>query len=1100
MRRRMFVLSGLMCVTLVFGCFGAPAQADASADTGGAAKEEVVILNQRLTGTPINLQQGGQFIEPLCNLIPSMIAQQVAGDSFEEEPPYAVAYKRDIDKPFRPWYPDGAVHTAQFEIDTENPFNGARSQKIILNKPRCRAGISQDGFYTKEGLRYRLRLHARSTGNLPVWASLHGGGRMLAEPAELKETQDAWAPLEAEFTAEDDCDNATLTIEAEGPGTLWIDRVSLIGKDAVLGIWRPDVVEALKGLNPGVIRWGGSTTEGYEWTQCIGPWDQRAPFTTCWGGLEPNFVGMEEFVQLCRLLGAEPLLCLRWSGKTPEDAAAQVEYFNGAEGTKWGSLRAKHGHPVPYAVKYWQIGNEVGGDKYDRSVRAFAEAMKAADPSIKIFSAFLTDHTLAQGGDYLDYLCPHHYGCEDLAGKADEFQRLREQIQRDGHGRDVRVAVTEWNTTAGDWGLGRGTLQTLYNALACSRYQNLMHRNADLVEIAIRSNLADSFGSGVIVTGPGWLYVAPTYYAQTLYQRAAGSYPLRLARAASSQESGNQPDISAVLSEDGAMLRIYAVNTSQEVSELSFRLENFPAQIDSVTYLVLRDTAESPSSEAMNTRDNPRRIVPEPGFGLSPSNPFEAKIPPLSLILYEIQLANPHSVHVDEKTEISKKELLAGAEHKFFMGGTQIDFLLARLQQFEITAAEAKDLLEKAKSCGVSDPDTLILIRQLCHPPLPPSQQELLEEDIIWHMSIELNSFLDPPAYDFRPDKTARIISTERKEPIFSEEQETFLREHKDFVSAWAFKALTESGDCAAALLLGMYQEKRAIPLLRFWFLHADNDNYGWEGQPFLCFWEYSYRYRYTYEVALEALTGKPLAESVAITDAETAWLQHRIEADADHLKEFIPRDWELPGYLLWRLNPDAARKTYFKIFRKDKRLFMRGYIMEGNLTKILGDIRNTDELREALGPPDAVVKADELQSPLRRYVALLRGWEEGWVYRGESDQIPTQGKPMAMSFLFSADRFLETTQEDIEEEPQHWWPSDLDYYVPKTIIISEENVLLGLGSDEPEVCRLAMDLVERQGVRKIYLPRLQAISQRPEFPEKIKKIAQKLLDGSQSL
>ena len=66
--------------------------------------EDVRITNEHLSRLPIDLKQGGQFTEPLCNLIPSMLAQQVAGDSFEEEPPYNIAYKAALDKPFRPWY------------------------------------------------------------------------------------------------------------------------------------------------------------------------------------------------------------------------------------------------------------------------------------------------------------------------------------------------------------------------------------------------------------------------------------------------------------------------------------------------------------------------------------------------------------------------------------------------------------------------------------------------------------------------------------------------------------------------------------------------------------------------------------------------------------------------------------------------------------------------------------------------------------------------------------------------------------------------------------------------------------------------------------
>lgn len=602
--------------------------------------EDVRIVNERISQRPIDLKQGGQFIEPLCNLIPSMLAQQVVSDSFEEEPPFHVAYKKEIDKPYRPWYPDGAVHTAEFSLDTEKPFNGKQCQKIVLRHARCRVGISQDGFYTKEGLRYRLRLHMRGEGGVSVWASLHGGGGMIAGPVALGNATESWAAAEAELHATRTLDDATLTIEAEGPGTLWLDRVSLIGEDAVLGLWRADVVEALKAMNPGVIRWGGSTTEGYEWRECIGPSDTRAPFTTCWGGLEPNFVGMEEFVQLCQYLGVEPLLCIRWSGKKPEDAAAQVEYFNSGADTKWGRVRGQNGHTDPYKVKLWQIGNEVGGEGYDASVRAFAEAMKAVDPSIKILSSFLTGQTLAKGGDYLDYLCPHHYGCADLVGKANEFERLKEQIARDAQGRDVRVAVTEWNTTAGDWGVGRGTLQTLSNALSCARYHNLMHRNADLVEMAIRSNLVDSFGSGVIQTGPGWMYLAPTYYAQQLYQRAAGSYPLRVERTSTAPWHEQQPDLSATLSEDGKTLRVFAVNATPEPVQVRFHLEGFSGSAGKATQTILGDSQGALSAEIMNVRDAPVRVVPATQPLDCGRDNFKMQCCALSVTLVEVDLSN----------------------------------------------------------------------------------------------------------------------------------------------------------------------------------------------------------------------------------------------------------------------------------------------------------------------------------------------------------------------------------------------------------------------------------------------------------------------------
>ena len=82
----------------------------------------------------------------------------------------------------------------------------------------------------------------------------------------------------------------------------------------------------------------------------------------------------------------------------------------------------------------------------------------------------------------------------------DDVAALPAMIAENAPGRDIRLGITEWNTTAGDWGLGRAMLWTLDNALWCSRYHNFMHRHCDLIEIANRSNLADSFCSGIIQT------------------------------------------------------------------------------------------------------------------------------------------------------------------------------------------------------------------------------------------------------------------------------------------------------------------------------------------------------------------------------------------------------------------------------------------------------------------------------------------------------------------------------------------------------------------------------------------------------------------------
>jgi alpha-L-arabinofuranosidase len=605
-----------------------------------AQTELVTISDERLSKRPIDLKQGGQFIEPLCDVIPSLIAQQVRSTSFEEETPWNNAYKAEVDKPYRPWYPDGAVHVAIYSFDTNIPFNGKRSQKIELPLANTWAGISQDGFYLEAGHSYRFRLHMRSLGNVTARASLHANGGTIAGPVSLGRGTTEWKGAEVLLAAKRSASNATLTIEFQGPGTLWLDRVFLIDTNAVLGLWRPDVVKAIKSMNAGVVRFGGSTIEEFEWKDTVGNWDTRAPFPDDpWGGLQENFVGVEEFVQLVQHVGAEPLICLRWTGRTPQNAANEVEYFNGSPDTKWGQLRAKNGHREPYRVKYWEVGNEVGGPEYDASLPAFADAMRRVDPSVKISSSYPSVNTVRIAGRGLDYLSPHHYSVGDLNGTEEDLRRLQNEIKQDGNGKDIRLSVTEWNATGGEWGLKRGMLHTLGNALVCSRYQNMMHRYSDLVEIANLSNISDSLGGGQLQPGPGWLYKIPSYDTQGLYQRATGSFPLSLERGSALSFYLREPDLDATLSADGKLLRIYGVNSTPEPRTVKFTLPSSFGPVETAEVFVVSDSNSVADSEAMNSRDDPHRVALHRKKTDLRGREFEYRFAPFAVTLLELQLA-----------------------------------------------------------------------------------------------------------------------------------------------------------------------------------------------------------------------------------------------------------------------------------------------------------------------------------------------------------------------------------------------------------------------------------------------------------------------------
>jgi alpha-L-arabinofuranosidase len=242
-------------------------------------------------------------------------------------------------------------------------------------------------------------------------------------------------------------------------------------------------------------------------------------------------------------------------------------------------------------------------------------------------------------GSVLDFLSPHQYSVGDLNGTENELKQLRDEIQRDGNGKDIRLSVTEWNATAGDWGLKRGMLHTLGNALVCSRYQNMMHRYSDLIEIANLSNFSHSFAGGQLQPGPGWLYTIPSYMTQGLYQRAAGSYPLALQHGSSLSIYLRDPDLDATLSPDGRVLRVYGVNSTPDELKVRFAIPDSFGSIQAAEAFVVADSNPVPDSEAMNTRDDQHRVsLQRRKIGLS-GRRFEYGFAPFSVTLLELDLA-----------------------------------------------------------------------------------------------------------------------------------------------------------------------------------------------------------------------------------------------------------------------------------------------------------------------------------------------------------------------------------------------------------------------------------------------------------------------------
>ena len=217
-----------------------------------AEPPRLTITRERVCQGAISPYQCGQFIEYLCASTPSMFAEKVFDGGFEGVSSYRFAFRSQTDRLEQPWYPDGAVHRGEFVLDDKTPFNGKVSQRIRqkVGDP-CTLGVSQDGKCVLAGQPLRLAVCLRAEQmRQPVRAALWGRGKTYATAAFRP--NEHWQRYEAALTLTDTDTHATLTISFRGPGSLWIDQVSLMPVRTVFG-WARTQRSTLPSLPPGSV-------------------------------------------------------------------------------------------------------------------------------------------------------------------------------------------------------------------------------------------------------------------------------------------------------------------------------------------------------------------------------------------------------------------------------------------------------------------------------------------------------------------------------------------------------------------------------------------------------------------------------------------------------------------------------------------------------------------------------------------------------------------------------------------------------------------------------------------------------------------------------
>lgn len=143
---------------------------------------------------------------------------------------------------------------------------------------------------------------------------------------------------------------------------LWVGKNSDVPN---INGFRKEIVEKLRHIKAPVIRWpGGCFAETYNWRDGIGK-DRptRINWWTKWDGrYESNEVGTHEFMDLCELVGAKPYFAANITSVTPQHILEWMDYCMSPEGTTTlAKERAENGHPEPFDIPFWGVGNENWG-------------------------------------------------------------------------------------------------------------------------------------------------------------------------------------------------------------------------------------------------------------------------------------------------------------------------------------------------------------------------------------------------------------------------------------------------------------------------------------------------------------------------------------------------------------------------------------------------------------------------------------------------------------------------------------------------------------------------------------------------------------------
>jgi alpha-L-arabinofuranosidase len=335
---------------------------------------------------------------------------------------------------------------------------------------------------------------------------------VLATSTFKSRPAESWRKFEAKLSATRTDPKARFALSfastAGSTSKVWIDFVSLFPaktfRNRPNGM-RPDLAQMVADLKPGFMRFpGGCYAEGItvesrpQWKASLGRLEDRPGTYSPWGYWSSDGLGFHEFLQFSEDVGADALYvvnagisCAFRSGTFIPDDQLQpliddtldaIEYAVGPVNSKWGSLRAKAGHPKPFPLRYIEVGNEDQGARYGERFARFYNAIKARYPEMNVaLDSWISgiDRAAMHAANKFEILDEHAY--RPLFWSIENFDSFA-KYPREGWD----LYIGEFATNAG---VGRGNLQA---ALGDAAYMMSMEKNADLVKMGSYAPLLEN--------------------------------------------------------------------------------------------------------------------------------------------------------------------------------------------------------------------------------------------------------------------------------------------------------------------------------------------------------------------------------------------------------------------------------------------------------------------------------------------------------------------------------------------------------------------------------------------------------------------------------